>query len=71
MYFLLIVVTFDPAAFYGHHEYDIASTTITEGFSKHFYEAYHKKIPKAVGFDHRVKLYSLYHYLNSWYVSFC
>lgn len=58
---------FDPAAFYGHHEYDIASTTLFGGYSKGFYDAYFKKIPKAKGFESRMTLYHLFHYLNHWY----
>uniref|UniRef100_A0A2S2PX58 Protein-ribulosamine 3-kinase, chloroplastic n=1 Tax=Sipha flava TaxID=143950 RepID=A0A2S2PX58_9HEMI len=59
-------VIFDPAIFYGHHEYDIASTMLFGGYSKDFYDAYFKKIPKANGFDNRMLLYNLFHYLNHW-----
>lgn len=61
------IVIFDPAAFYGHHEYDIASTTLFGGYSRDFYDAYFKKIPKANGFENRMLLYHLFHYLNHWY----
>lgn len=66
----LFVVIFDPATFYGHHEYDIASTTLFGGYSKDFYDAYFKKIPKANGFENRMLLYHLFHYLNHWYDSY-
>ncbi|XP_050527216.1 fructosamine-3-kinase-like [Daktulosphaira vitifoliae] len=59
-------VIYDPAVFYGHHEYDIASTTLFGGYSKYFYDAYFKIIPKAQGFDNRMLLYHLFHYLNHW-----
>ncbi|XP_075221080.1 ketosamine-3-kinase-like isoform X3 [Lycorma delicatula] len=57
-------VIFDPATFYGHHEYDLAIAGMFGGFSKSFYDAYHKRIPKAPGFEARHKLYTLFHYLN-------
>lgn len=63
---IFILVIFDPATFYGHHEYDIASTTLFGGYSKDFYNAYFKKIPKANGFENRMSLYHLFHYLNHW-----
>lgn len=66
IYYVFIVI-FDPASFYGHHEYDIASTTLFGGYSKEFYDAYFKKIPKANGFENRMFLYHLFHYLNHWY----
>lgn len=67
----LFIVIFDPATFYGHHEYDIASTTLFGGYSKDFYDAYFKKIPKANGFENRMTLYHLFHYLNHWYDYYC
>lgn len=65
-FFFMVIVIYDPAIFYGHHEYDIASTTLFGGYSKHFYDAYFKIIPKAQGFDNRMLLYHLFHYLNHW-----
>ncbi|XP_039292804.1 ketosamine-3-kinase [Nilaparvata lugens] len=59
-------VIFDPATFYGHHEYDLAIAGMFDGFNKNFYDAYHKRIPRAPGFEARHKLYTLYHYLNHW-----
>ncbi|KAM4663564.1 fructosamine-3-kinase-like [Discoglossus pictus] len=57
---------FDPGCFYGHSEYELA---IGEMFGDHrmaFYLAYHRKIPKAHGFDTRLQLYQLFHSLNNW-----
>ncbi|CAI5766251.1 Hypothetical predicted protein [Podarcis lilfordi] len=59
-------VIFDPAAFYGHSEYELAIAGMFGGFSGSFYSAYHSKIPKAPGFDKRLKLYQLFHYMNHW-----
>lgn len=56
------VVVFDPACFYGHHEFDLAASLFFTGgprFSRAFYDAYHAVIPKADGFDTRQKLYQL------------
>ncbi|OQV22046.1 Fructosamine-3-kinase [Hypsibius exemplaris] len=57
-------VVFDPAAVYGHHEFDLAISTMFGSLGRPFYTAYHQLIPKADGFDTRQKLYQLYHYLN-------
>ncbi|XP_046680712.1 ketosamine-3-kinase-like isoform X2 [Homalodisca vitripennis] len=59
-------VIFDPATFYGHHEYDLAIAGMFGGFNRSFYDAYHKLIPRAPGFENRHKLYQLFHYLNHW-----
>ncbi|XP_007433947.1 ketosamine-3-kinase isoform X1 [Python bivittatus] len=59
-------VIFDPASFYGHSEYELAIAGMFGGFSGSFYSAYHSKIPKAAGFDKRLKLYQLFHYMNHW-----
>ena len=59
-------VIFDPASFYGHHEFDLAIAGMFGGFNRQFYDAYHKIIPKAPGFATRHKLYTLFHYLNHW-----
>ena len=64
---LLSVVMFDPACFYGHHEYDLAIAGMFGGFTRQFYDEYHSIIPKAAGFELRHKLYLLFHYLNHWY----
>nr|BAG57005.1 unnamed protein product [Homo sapiens] len=59
-------VIFDPASFYGHSEYELAIAGMFGGFSSSFYSAYHGKIPKAPGFEKRLQLYQLFHYLNHW-----
>lgn len=59
-------VTFDPASFYGHSEYELGIAGMFGGFNSSFYSAYHEKIPKAPGFAERNQLYQLFHYLNHW-----
>lgn len=59
-------VIFDPASFYGHHEYDLAIAAAFGGFPRPFWEEYHTLIPKASGWNKRHKLYKLFHYLNHW-----
>ena len=62
------VVIFDPAAFYGHHEYDLGIAHMFGGFSQDFYEAYHRKFPRTEGFRKRIAIYELFHHLNHWLV---
>ncbi|XP_004621122.1 ketosamine-3-kinase [Sorex araneus] len=59
-------IIFDPASFYGHSEYELAIAGMFGGFSSSFYSAYHSKIPKSPGFEKRLQLYQLFHYLNHW-----
>ncbi|KAM9296399.1 ketosamine-3-kinase-like [Gastrophryne carolinensis] len=59
-------VIFDPASFYGHSEFELAIAGMFGGFGSSFYSAYHNKVPKEPGFDKRLKLYQLFHYLNHW-----
>ncbi|KAJ8251400.1 hypothetical protein GJAV_G00220940 [Gymnothorax javanicus] len=59
-------VIFDPASFYGHTEFELGIAGMFGGFGNSFYSAYHKKIPKAPGFEKRKQLYQLFHYLNHW-----
>lgn len=54
---------FDPASYYGHHEAEFGMSWCA-GFSGQFWEAYHKLIPRAPGWDDRHSIYTLYHYLN-------
>lgn len=58
------VVVFDPAAFYGHAEFDLALARIFSGFTDDFYDTYFALRPKAEGFEAREQLYSLYHFLH-------
>jgi protein-ribulosamine 3-kinase len=64
----LFAVAFDPASFYGHHEFDLAIADMFGGFNNSFYNAYHTLIPKSPGFEQRHQLYLLFHHLNHWYV---
>ncbi|XP_035690671.1 ketosamine-3-kinase-like [Branchiostoma floridae] len=59
-------VIFDPASFYGHHEYELAIASMFGGFGGRFFSAYHKLLPKAPGWEARHELYKLFHYLNHW-----
>lgn len=60
------LVIFDPASFYGHHEFDLAGATLFGGFTREFFDAYHRLMPKAPGFGGRQKLYQLFHCLCVW-----
>lgn len=57
-------VIFDPACYYGHHEAELSIMHMFGGFSVALFSAYHTLIPKAPGYDERLALYQLYHYLN-------
>ncbi|XP_067940873.1 ketosamine-3-kinase-like [Watersipora subatra] len=61
-------VIFDPASFYGHHEYDLGIASMFGPYSQGnlFAKGYHSLIPKEAGFDKRNQLYQLFHYLNHW-----
>lgn len=61
-----ITVVFDPASYYGHHEFDLAIAAMYGGFSRAFYDSYHNQVPKEKGFDKRHQLYQLFHHLNHW-----
>jgi fructosamine-3-kinase len=56
-------VILDPACYYGHSEAEFGMSWCA-GFNSSFYDAYHKVIPKQPGFERRVEIYKLYHYLN-------
>lgn len=57
-------VLFDPAAYYGDREADLAMTRLFGGFGSRFYEAYNAAAPLAPGWQMRGELYNLYHVLN-------
>jgi fructosamine-3-kinase len=57
-------VIFDPAAYYGDREADIAMTELFGGFSADFYAAYDEAYPLEPGYAQRKVLYNLYHVLN-------
>jgi fructosamine-3-kinase len=54
-------VVFDPAAYYGDREVDLAMTELFGGFPPAFYSAY-GSMP--AGYERRKHLYNLYHLLN-------
>lgn len=55
---------FDPAAYYGDREVDLAMSRLFGGFPDSFYEAYDREWPLERGWELRVDLYNLYHILN-------
>lgn len=57
-------VLFDPAAYFGHSEVDLAVSTLFGRFSPEFYDAYHEVRPKEKGFEERRVLYRFYYLLN-------
>lgn len=57
-------VIFDPAAYVGDREADLAMTTLFGGFDPDFYEAYCDAWPLASGYEIRRDAYNLYHVLN-------
>ncbi|XP_037666551.1 fructosamine-3-kinase isoform X3 [Choloepus didactylus] len=59
-------IIYDPASFYGHSEFELAIASMFGGFPRSFFSAYHRKIPKAPGFDRRQLLYQLFNYVNHW-----
>ena len=57
-------VIFDPASWWADNEVDIAMTKLFGGFSKEFYDEYHKIFPLKKGFEKRIIIYNFYHILN-------
>jgi fructosamine-3-kinase len=57
-------VIFDPAAYLGDREVDIAMTELFGGFPAHFYRGYNHVLPLDSGYEERKTLYNLYHILN-------
>jgi len=55
---------FDPAAYYGDRECDLAMTELFGGYSADFYAAYRAAYPPDAGYSTRRDLYNLYHILN-------
>lgn len=55
---------FDPSAYYGDRECDIAMTELFGGYPANFYAAYRAAWPLDDGYDKRRDLYNLYHILN-------
>lgn len=60
-------VIFDPSAFFGHAEYDLAIGQIFGGFNRTFYNAYcDRDSGLSLAAEQRLRLYQLFHYLNHW-----
>lgn len=57
-------VIFDPAAYCGDRESDIAMTELFGGYPANFYAAYRATWPLDSGYTTRRDLYNLYHILN-------
>ena len=57
-------VVYDPAAYYGDREADLAMTELFGGFGPAFYAAYGEAMPLPPGHETRRTLYNLYHVLN-------
>ncbi|HEX5363638.1 MAG TPA: fructosamine kinase family protein [Gallionella sp.] len=55
---------FDPAAYYGDRECDLAMTELFGGYGADFYAAYRAAYPPDAGYAVRRDLYNLYHILN-------
>jgi len=55
---------FDPAAYYGDRETDLAMTELFGGYAGDFYSAYRAAWPLDDGYATRSELYNLYHILN-------
>lgn len=55
---------FDPAAYYGDRECDLAMTELFGGYTANFYDAYRAAWPLHEGYGLRRDLYNLYHILN-------
>lgn len=51
---------FDPAAYFGAREMDLAMTQLFGGFNQRFYEAYDAHYPLPDDFDSLVEIYNLY-----------
>lgn len=55
---------FDPSAYYGDRETDVAMTMLFGGFDASFGSAYDAAMPRPPGHEQRATLYNLYHVLN-------
>ncbi|HEX7064117.1 MAG TPA: fructosamine kinase family protein [Bacillales bacterium] len=53
----------DPAAFYGHFEFELAFTELFGGYSGRFYDAYREVQPISPEYEERRPLYQLYYLL--------
>ncbi|MEM1263664.1 MAG: fructosamine kinase family protein [Pseudomonadota bacterium] len=57
-------VIFDPAAYYGDRETDLAMAALFGGFSEAFFAAYTARAPLPEGHKQRRLIYQFYHALN-------
>lgn len=57
-------VLVDPACYYGWPEADLAMTKMFGGYPSEFYRSYQQARSLEPGFEDRVDLYNLYHWLN-------
>ncbi|MEL6496299.1 MAG: fructosamine kinase family protein [Cyanobacteria bacterium J06623_7] len=55
---------FDPAAYYGDRETDLAMTELFGGFPSAFYRGYNEAWGLDDGYEQRKNIYNLYHVLN-------
>ncbi|MCU0565287.1 MAG: fructosamine kinase family protein [Oculatellaceae cyanobacterium Prado106] len=55
---------FDPAAYFGDREVDLAMSQLFGSFPPNFYSAYQEAFPLSPGYERRKILYNLYHVLN-------
>lgn len=55
---------YDPAAYVGHHEAELAMTELFGRCPEEFYRAYSEVTPIDSGYRERRELYNLYHLLN-------
>lgn len=51
---------FDPSAYFGHREMDIAMSKLFGGFDSQFYEAYNQEYPLEKGWEERLPIADLY-----------
>jgi len=60
----VLPTVFDPAAYYGDREVDVAMTYLFGGFTRDFYDGYNSEWPLSKGHEQRRTIYNLYHILN-------
>ncbi|CAB1120323.1 unnamed protein product [Ectocarpus sp. CCAP 1310/34] len=58
-------VIYDPAVYFGHYEMEMSMLTMFGSPCKGFFVRYHDLLPREEpGYQDRIMLYQLYHYLN-------
>lgn len=58
----------DPACSYSDAEMELSMMQLFGGFSPRVWAAYHEALPPKHGWQERVRLYSVYHLLNHYYL---